>query len=100
MTIASTPWSITSGTTHSSLWVVAKGGRLVAEVWSGAGAKVKIANMAAMASANARVIAAAPDMIDALRQWRNAEREGDEAEMANARISRDLIIAKVEDRSA
>jgi hypothetical protein len=67
MTIASTPWSITSGTTHSSLWVVAKGGRLVAEVWSGAGAKVKIADMAAMASANARLIAAAPELLAACR---------------------------------
>lgn len=44
--------------------------------------------------ANARLIAAAPDMIDALRQWANAEATADEVELQNARASRDEAIAK------
>ncbi len=44
------------------------------------------------ARANARLIAAAPDMLDALRQWRAAERDGDAAELENARTSRDAAI--------
>lgn len=44
--------------------------------------------------ANARLIAAAPDMIDALRQWANAEATADEIELQNARASRDEAIAK------
>jgi len=42
--------------------------------------------------ANARLIAAAPAMLDALMQWQNAERDYDRFEMANACISRDLTI--------
>lgn len=34
----------------------------------------------------------AQDMLDALRQWRAAERTGDEAELANARAARDAAI--------
>jgi hypothetical protein len=45
-----------------------------------------------MGLANARLIAAAPDMLDALVQWRNAERDGSDNELRNARISRDLVI--------
>lgn len=45
------------------------------------------------AVANARLIAAAPEMIDALRQWAVAEKLGDEQELANARHSRDAAIA-------
>ena len=44
--------------------------------------------------ANARLIAAAPDMLDALRQWQYAQREHDAVEMVNAQISRDAAIAK------
>lgn len=44
--------------------------------------------------ANARLITAAPDMIDALMQWQNAEERGDEQELSNARISRDMAINK------
>jgi len=43
-------------------------------------------------NANARLIAAAPELLDALLQWQHAERENDEAEMANARFSRDSAI--------
>jgi hypothetical protein len=46
------------------------------------------------AMANAQLISAAPDMIDALRQWAAAEKMADEQELQNARQSRDLAIAK------
>ena len=42
----------------------------------------------------AHLIAASPDMVDALRQWRHAEETGDDAELANARKSRDMALAK------
>lgn len=45
-------------------------------------------------AANARLIAAAPDQHDALMQWKRAEETGDETELANARIARDVAIAK------
>ncbi len=44
--------------------------------------------------ANARLIAAAPDLLDALRQWAAAERDSDMEEMANAIRSRDAAISK------
>jgi hypothetical protein len=43
--------------------------------------------------ANARLIAAAPDMIDVLMQWQAAERDGSDDELRNARNNRDEIIA-------
>lgn len=52
----------------------------------------------AAGEANARLIAAAPDLLDALVQWAWAEANGDEAELANARRSRDAAIAKAEVR--
>ena len=48
--------------------------------------------------ANAALIAAAPDMIDALRQWAVAERMGDAHITQGARASRDAAIAKAEGR--
>ena len=44
--------------------------------------------------ANARLISAAPELLDALTQWANAERAGDAEELTNARNSRDAAIAK------
>jgi hypothetical protein len=52
----------------------------------------------AFEAADARLIAAAPAMIDALRQWAHAEAIGDAEELANARQSRDAAIAKTEGR--
>ena len=49
--------------------------------------------------ADAHLIAAAPELLDALRQWAWAEANGDEAEIANARLSRDAAIAKAEGRA-
>jgi predicted NAD-dependent protein-ADP-ribosyltransferase YbiA (DUF1768 family) len=46
------------------------------------------------ASANARLIAAAPEMLDALRQWQRAQEDRDAVEMVNAQLSRDAAIAK------
>jgi hypothetical protein len=43
-------------------------------------------------AANARLIAAAPEMLDALRQWKWAEANADESELQNARESRDQAI--------
>ena len=48
--------------------------------------------------ANARLIAAAPDMLAALRQWAVAERMGDAQITQGARASRDAAIAKAEGR--
>lgn len=45
-----------------------------------------------MFPADAIAIAALPDMIDALRQWQAAERDGDQVELENARQSRDLAL--------
>jgi hypothetical protein len=45
--------------------------------------------------ANLRLMAASPEMIDALMQWKNAEAIGSDDELRNARISRELAIAKV-----
>ena len=45
-------------------------------------------------AADACLIAASPDMADALRQWQHAEETGDDAELANARKSRDMALAK------
>ena len=47
--------------------------------------------------ANARLIAAAPDMIDALMQWKRAEQNNDPVELQNARVSRDIAIAKAKE---
>ena len=44
--------------------------------------------------ANARLIAAAPDLLDALVQWQSADRDNDPRERMNARRSRDAAIAK------
>jgi hypothetical protein len=41
-----------------------------------------------------RMEVAAPDMLDALRQWQYAERERDAEEMVNAKLSRDAAIRK------
>lgn len=49
--------------------------------------------MACSYEANARLIAAAPELLDALRQWAAAEDYGDAEELANARRSRDRAIA-------
>lgn len=66
-TIASTPWRVSEGTIdYGSFRVMANGGRLVAVVWSGASAKTMVTDMVAMAEANARLIAAAPNMLAAL----------------------------------
>ena len=46
--------------------------------------------------ANARLIAAAPDMYDALRQWLYAEKYEDQEEMENAISLRDKIITRFE----
>lgn len=46
------------------------------------------------AFADARLIAAAPELLDALRQWANAEATNDAEELQNARGSRDAAIAK------
>lgn len=40
------------------------------------------------------------EMLDALRQWQCAERNNDQEELANARQSRDMAIAKVTDGGA
>jgi hypothetical protein len=40
------------------------------------------------------MIEAAPEMIDALRQWAWAELNGDAAELVNARASRDMAIIR------
>ena len=45
--------------------------------------------------ANARLIAAAPDLLDALRQWAWAEAHGDSAEIENARKARDAALDQV-----
>ena len=50
--------------------------------------------------ANAHLIAASPDMADALRQWQHAEETGDDAELANARKSRDMALAKARGEGA
>ncbi|MBN3500892.1 hypothetical protein JYB36_03660 [Burkholderia cenocepacia] len=44
--------------------------------------------------ADARLIAAARDMFDALRQWQHAERVSDAEELANARAARDAAIER------
>lgn len=46
------------------------------------------------ARANALLIAAAPDLLDALMQWQAADRDNDPRERMNARRSRDAAIAK------
>ena len=46
------------------------------------------------AEANARLIAAAPDLLDALQQWAHAAAIGDEVELINASAARDAAIAK------
>ena len=49
---------------------------------------------AEMFEANARLIAAAPDLLDALRQWAHAVAIGDEVELINASAARDAAIVK------
>ena len=48
--------------------------------------------------ANATLIAHAPEMLDALRQWQSAESMGDEAELENARRSRDEVLKTLGDQ--
>jgi hypothetical protein len=48
--------------------------------------------------ADAHLIAAAPDMLDALRQWKLAQENKDAVEIVNAQFSRDAAIAKAEGR--
>lgn len=64
--IAPTPWKIIDGFGYASKRIVSKGGRLVAEVWSGAAGRAKLEDMPAMAESNARLLCAAPAMRDAL----------------------------------
>ena len=47
-----------------------------------------------------KLFAASPDMADALRQWQHAEETGDDAELANARKSRDMALAKARGEGA
>lgn len=44
--------------------------------------------------ANARLIAAAPELLDALQQWAHAVAIGDEVELINASAARDAAITK------
>jgi exonuclease VII small subunit len=37
------------------------------------------------------------ELVDALAQWANAERSGDQAELENARISRNVLLAMTEE---
>lgn len=46
--------------------------------------------------ANATLIAKSPDMLDVLRQWQSAESMSDEAELENARRSRDTLLKTLE----
>jgi hypothetical protein len=46
--------------------------------------------------ANARLIAAAPELLEALKKWQSANALGDAQILSEARIARDLAIAKVE----
>lgn len=48
---------------------------------------------------DAHLIAAAPEMADALRQWQHAEETGDDAEVANARVARDAALSKARGES-
>lgn len=41
-------------------------------------------------------IFALPDLMDVIRQWQAAERDGDEQEMRNAKANRDAILLKLE----
>jgi len=51
-------------------------------------------------NANARLIAAAPDMYEALKIWQAANALGDNQLLVDARIKRDIAIAKAEGRPA
>ena len=92
MTIASTPWRVAPTTeydAYGSFNVRANGGRLVAVVWSGASSKTIVADMVVMAEANARLIAAAPDLRDELRTLiQRAEAHGLRAPDAQAALDR------------
>ena len=46
--------------------------------------------------ANATLIAHAPEMLDALRQWQSAESMRDSVELDNARRSRDTLLKTLE----
>jgi hypothetical protein len=87
------PWNIRHSSDGSGDFGIAAGGNVLAECFA---AIRHLNERSPEAFANARLIAAAPDMIDAIRQWQSAERDGDEREMANARSSRDAAIARAE----
>lgn len=67
--------------------VLSARGDLLASCWPGERSTV------AEEVANARLMAAAPLMLDALMQWAHAEADGDDEELHNARLSRLQAIA-------
>ena len=64
------------------IYLIDSAKRKIAALWGKADEK----------QANAILIAAAPEMLDALRQWAVAEAQNDHQELANARQSRDDAI--------
>ena len=76
--------------------IFASSGEAVASTWKFGQFDTGGRGSHAEAEANARLIAAAPDMLDALHQWAAAERMEDAEELENARKSRDAAIAKAE----
>ena len=71
---------------HGWLVVESDNGDLYIKIEKGSAATRRIAD--------ARLIAAAPELLDALRQWANAEATNDAEELQNARSSRDAANTK------
>ena len=90
------PWVV--GSRHTENGVLTASGQLVANTHGSHRTYDREAQILEQ-DANARLIAAAPDMMDALRQWQSAELTNDEQELRNARNARDAIIAKAEGKS-
>lgn len=84
------PWLVDTGRPRRTTIVARTGNNA-----PGASRFVEIADV--LERRNTRLIMAAPDLLDAVRQHIWAAEHDDEAELLNSRLSMRLAIAKVED---
>lgn len=87
------PWKWSRGVGEWEL-VGANADRVLFRLEDASGLRNATVNGDSLKPADAYLIAAAPELLDALMQWQTADRDNDPRERMNARRSRDAAIAK------
>lgn len=87
------PWKWSRGVGEWEL-VGANADRVLFRWEDASGLRNATVNGDSLKPADAYLIAAAPELLDALMQWQTADRDNDPRERMNARRSRDAAIAK------